>query len=204
MEYFNRFNREKHFMTLLMWYELDKWTSDPGCQLKTAEKEEIDRAKDMIWNVAQGLFKRLDLQYGKSMIRDLEQNMLVVERSTKIRDDHIICSRQSADLLGDMSIMICNSQIREKCIKFKKCAMYQALQDAEVPTCCLSTDACPYRGERYSRKTKRWTKIVDVPEIERDYKQAVCQKCGEVWYAEYEMDLYKHCPKCGGELSEFR
>ena len=38
MEYFNRFNRKKHFMTLLMWYELDKWTSDPGCQLKKDEK----------------------------------------------------------------------------------------------------------------------------------------------------------------------
>ena len=204
MEYFNRFNREKHFMVLLLWYELDKWISDSGSQLKEKEKEELNHAKETIWNVAQGLFNRLDLQYGKSMIRDLEQNMITIERASKIREDHIICSRKSADLIGDMAIMICNNQIREACIKFKKCAMYQALQDAEVPTCCLRTDACPYRGERYSKKTKKWEKIVDVPEIDRDYKQSVCLKCGEVWYAEYEMDLYKHCPKCGGELGDFR
>ena len=206
-EFFNRFNREKHFMVLLLWYDIDRWINDPGCQLKDEEKEALAEAKDLIWETCgEGLLRRLDRQYGEALIRDLDQNMAVVERQSKIRDYHIVCKQESVDRLGDLAIMICNNQSREACIKYKKCNLYQAYVDASVPVCCLETDACPYRGESYNKKTKTWAEVVPIDPIERDYKQAVCQQCGEVWYAEDGMDLelYKRCNSCGGRLGEWK
>lgn len=194
-------------MVLLLWYDIDRWINDPGCQLKDEEKEALAEAKDLIWETCgEGLLRRLDREYSEALIRDLDQNMAVVERQSKIRDYSIVCKQASADVLGNRAITLCNSQDRSVCIKYKKCSTYQALVDAAVPVFCLETDACPYRNESYDKKKKEWTKIGDVLPVDVNYKQAVCQQCGEVWYAEDGMDLelYKRCNTCGGRLGEWK
>ena len=192
-------------MMLHLWYVIDRWIKDPGCQLTKTEKADMEQATALIWGVAERLFKRLDKEYCRKIVRDLEQTKVVTERDTQIYDEINVVKRKSTDVLGEFAIMICNNQIREACIKFKKCPMYNALVDAGVEKCCLETNACPYRGESYNKKTKTWTQVVEVPEIERNYKQAVCESCGQVWNAEDEEQwTVIECPDCGGKLSEWR
>lgn len=204
MKFFTRFNRDKQFMMLHLWYVLETWLQDPGCQLTKSEKDDLTKAKDMIWNVAERIFKRLDKDYGKKVVRDLEQSMVVIERASKPQENINVVKRESTDIISEYAILFCNSQLREGCIKYKKCRLYNALQDAGVPTCVLETNACPYRGESYSKKTKKWTPVVEFPEIRPPYRQSICQQCGQLWTATSPEDERDVCPDCGGKLGEWR
>lgn len=204
MKYFTRFNRDMHFVMLHLWYLIDKWLKDKGCQLLPKEKKDLRSALTIIWDVAERLFKRLDSDYGKKVIRDLETTNLVTQRSTQSHDEICIMSRKNADYLGDMMLMFCNSHLREGCIKYKKCRLYQALADAGVPVGVLETNACPYRNESYSKKTGEWTTLFEVPKIGLPYRQNVCPKCGQLWFAYTEAEAHDECPACHAKLGVWR
>lgn len=201
MEYLNRANRENHFLMLHLWYVVDRWTKDKGCQLTPGEKDDLDKAGKLIEGVGAHLFKRLDKEYGRKVIRDLETTVVRIDRATQLAESVACCSQKSADLLGDMVIGLCNNFRKEGCIKFKKCPVYQALADLGVPSSVLETNACPYRAEVYHKKTGTWDAPCFIaPPIANKQKQAICQKCGVVWNAETRDDEFSFCPVCGGEL----
>jgi len=200
-------------MFMHLWYIADEWIRDEGCQLTKGEKEIAKEVSEKAKLLCEKLFKRLDKDYCKKVIRDLETTKLVVQRSTQVYDSINIAKRDSIDYMGMYALIFCNSQDREGCIKYKKCPMYQALADAGVPTCTLETNACPYRSESYCKKTKKWTQVVvDIPEIKLPYKHAVCKQCGSVVYftlediEKYSIDLkwYTQCSHCDGELGEWK
>lgn len=204
MKFFNRFNRDMQFRMLHLWNAVDVWLKDPGCQLLEKEKEDLRKGLTIIWDVAQRLFKRLDKDYGRKVVRDLETTVLVTQRNTQKYDEINVVKRDSTDYFGNMAIMFCNSHLREGCIKYKKCPMYKALADAGVPTSVLETNACPYRGESYSKKTGEWTKVIEVPKIGLPYKQNVCPKCGQLWVAYTKAEERDECPDCYTKLGEWR
>lgn len=204
MKFFNRFNRDMQFMMLHLWNAVDTWLKDPGCQLTKTEKEDLKKAADIIWDVAQSLFKRLDKDYGMKVVRDLETTNIVTQRNTHKYDEISVAKRSSTDYLGDQMLMFCNSHLREGCIKYKKCKLYQAMADVGVPTCVLETNACPYRNESYNKKTKTWTKVVEVPKIGLPYKQNVCPRCGQLWFAYTKAEELDECPDCYTKLGEWR
>ena len=204
MKFFNRFNRDNHFVMMHLWHVVDKWLKDKGCQLTKTENEDLGKAGKLIDGVSQRLFKRLDKEYSEKVIRDLETTMIVIQRATQNTDEINVVKRASTDYLGEIALVFCNSHLREGCIKYKKCKMYQALSDAGVPVCVLESNACPYRGERYEKKTNTWTKVVEIPEIKLPYKQNFCKSCGKLWTAETEEQERNECPKCGGKLGEWR
>lgn len=204
MNYFTRFNRDKHFIMLHLWYVLDKWVKDTGCQLTNTELELLKTAGEKIEDVNQRLFKRLDKEYSNKVIRDLETTVLVTARASQMPETLNCVNRKSTDLLGEMVISVCNNYMREGCIKYKKCPFYQALADAGVPTCVTESNACPYRNEKYEKKTKTWTQVVETPKLDRVCKQSLCESCGQVWNAYEKEQEYGFCPKCGNPLGEWR
>ena len=191
-------------MMLHLWYVVDEWIKDPGCQLLPGEKQTAAEISEKLRKLGEGLFHRLDKEYGHKVIRDLETTNLVVQRATQVYESINIAKRSSIDYIATYAIFFCNSQNREGCIKFKKCPMYQALADAGVPTCQIETNACPYRGESYRKKTKTWEEVVvDIPEIKLPYKQTVCPDCGQQFYAYEESQQWKFCSECGGKLGKW-
>lgn len=204
MIYFNRFNRDCHFMMLHLWNVIKKWLEDSGCQLTSTERKKLTEAIELIKDVTRSLARRLDAEYGHKVLRDLKSTVVAVQRGTYIDESVSVVKRKSIDYMGEMALLVCNNQAREACIKFKKCKMYQALSDAGVATFGEETNACPYRAENYCKKTDTWTPLVDVPQIEKNYKQAACKQCGQVWNVEDGYKVGHYCPDCGGELGEWR
>ena len=201
MDYFNRFNRENHFLMLHLWYVVDKWIKNQGCQLLPGEKADLTKAGKLIEGVGAHLFDRLDKEYGRMVIRDLETTVVRIDRASQLSESVTCCSQKSADLLGDLVIRLCNNYKKEGCIKFKKCPVYQSLADLGVPPSVLETNACPYRCEAYSKKAKAWAEpafaVLPVPGKTR---QALCENCGTVWNAATPEQEARFCPDCGHEL----
>lgn len=201
MMYFNRFNREQHFFMLHLWYVVDAWIKDPGCQLTAGEKADLQKAGQIIEGVGRHLFERLDKEYGRKVIRDLETTVVRTDRATQLSESVACCRQKSADLLGDLVIRLCNNYKKEGCIKYKHCPVYRALADAGVPPSVLETNACPYRCEAYNKKTKTWAEpTFDVLPVPNKQKQSLCENCGTLWNAATPDQEACFCPTCGEKL----
>lgn len=205
MEYFSKFNRDKHYVALIFWDILTNWIEDSGSQLTKKEKQKLGYAIKHIWDVSQSIFSRYGQDYTNRMLRDLKEKKIEIVRASTLHKNQIQVDIDTLYDIADMAILACNLQNRESCISFHNCQTYKALFSASVPTCVLKTDACPYRGESYDKKTKAWTSELKLPELHiiRPYRQAVCEQCGETWYTDRIEEQQDICPACGGELGKW-
>lgn len=202
-KYLSKANRDRHFIMLLLWDCMRKWLAEEQNQLEAKEKRKLELAKNHIWEVSEMLLCRLDPEYRNAFAKEIRTHKAEMVRMSRVVEEENVVKMDDLLEIANYSIVACNSLDKTMCMNYKKCKLYKAMMACKIPVCITETDACPYRGESYDKKKKEWKEIWHIDGMERDFKQAVCSNCGQVWTAQTEEQQGTHCPECGGELGEW-
>ena len=181
-----------------------QWVENEGNQLEAKEKRKLNLSKNHIWEVSEMILCRLDSEYRAQFAKDINNHKAEMVRRSRIVEEETVVKTSDLHEIGFQAKRVCNSLDKAICLRYKTCSLYKAMRAAGIPVSITETDACPYRGESYDKKTKVWTKIREIPGIERTFTQAICMHCETVWTAEVKEQEVKNCPNCLRPLGEWR